>query len=160
MRFDPTTALAATAIGVLAGMRTMSAPATVSVRFARDGVRRDGPAALRALAAPLTARGLAAAAFGELVIDKLPFTPDRTEPLGLALRTLSGAACGAALATWRRESPVLGALLGGAAAVAAAYGFLALRKAAKRAGISYIASGVAEDALVATGFVVAQKMLR
>lgn len=157
MRLGIDTAVAAAGIGVLAGMRSMAAPATVSERLSNDGLTNQAPAPLRAFASPRTARALKALAVGELAADKLPFMPDRTAPPALAFRILSGAICGAAIASWRRESAVLGALVAAAAATAASYGFLAGRRAAGRAGIPSLVSGLAEDALVAGGFWAAQR---
>lgn len=159
MRLDIDTAAAAAGLGVLAGMRGLAAPATVSARLANDGITNHAPVALRAFGSPRAARTLRALAVGELAADKLPFIPDRTSAPSLLFRTLSGAVCGAALAAWRRESAVIGALIGGAAAAGASYGFLAARKAAHRAGIPYPLSGLAEDALAGAGFWAAKKAL-
>ncbi len=159
MRLDIGTAAAAAGIGVLAGMRSLAAPATVSARLTHDGINRQSPAALRALGSRRAARTLSVLALGEMAADKLPFMPDRTSPPALAVRVLSGAACGAALASWRRESVVLGALVGGAAAAAAAYAFVAARKAVNKAGLPAMASGLAEDALVAGGYWAARRAL-
>jgi uncharacterized membrane protein len=65
--------------------------------------------------------GLTAAAAGELVVDKLPFTPSRLETRGLVLRTLGGAFTGAAVAAANRGSPGRGALLGMAGSVIGSY---------------------------------------
>ncbi len=159
MRLDTSTAVAAAAMGVLAGMRGLAAPATVAQRLSNDGITNQAPVALRAFGSRRTARALKALAVGELAADKLPFVPDRTSVPSLLFRIASGAACGAALATWRRESTMLGALIGGAAAAGASYGFLAARKAAQRAGVPYPVSGLAEDALVGAGYWAAQRAL-
>ena len=159
MRLDLGTAVAAAGIGVLAGMRGLAAPATVSQRLSHDGLTRQASAALRVFGSPRTARALKALAMGELAADKLPFMPDRTAPSSLAFRILSGALCGAALASWRRDSAVLGAVVAASAATAASYGFLAGRRAAGRAGLSNLVSGLAEDAPVAGGYWAAQRAL-
>ncbi len=159
MRLDIDTAATAAGLGLLAGMRGLAAPATVSARLARDGITNRAPVVLRAFGSPRTARTLKTLAAGELLADKLPFVPDRTSAPSLLFRILSGVVCGAALAAWRRESALLGALLGGAAAAGASYGFLAARKATHRAGVPYALSGLAEDALVGAGFWAAQKAL-
>ncbi len=68
---------------------------------------------------PLVARVLAGlAVVGELVGDKLPQTPDRTEPGSLAGRALSGAIGGVVIARRAGRGPVPAAVLGGAAALA------------------------------------------
>jgi len=160
MRLDVATAAAAAGIGVLAGMRSLAAPATVSQRLSRDGLTHRSPAPLRAFGSRRTARALKALAVAEMGADKLPFMPDRTSPPVLAWRMLSGALCGAALASWQRDSALLGALIGAAAAGAASYGLLAARKALSRSRPLALASGLAEDALVAGGYWAAQRALR
>ncbi len=159
MRLDASTAAAAAGIGLLAGMRGLAAPATVAERLSHDGITNQAPVALRAFGSRRTARALKALAVGELAADKLPFIPDRTSAPSLLFRIASGALCGAAVATWRRESTMLGALIGGAAAAGASYGFLAARKAAHRAGVPFPLSGLAEDALVGAGYWAAQRTL-
>ncbi len=50
-------------------------------------------------------------------------------------------------------------MVGGAAAAAASFGFVAARKAARKAGVPFPLSGLAEDALVAGGFWAAQRAI-
>jgi uncharacterized membrane protein len=52
-------------------------------------------------------------AVGELVVDKLPGTPNRTAALGLTARLVLGAMSGAALCIAGGQSAALGAVLGG-----------------------------------------------
>jgi uncharacterized membrane protein len=59
---------------------------------------------------------------GELIADKLPKTPSRIDPGPLTGRIVSGAAVGYVLCRHAGKSVWLGALLGGAAAVAGSYG--------------------------------------
>ncbi|WP_354698712.1 hypothetical protein DSM112329_04402 [Paraconexibacter sp. AEG42_29] len=93
---------AALLIGVAAGLRGF---APLGVTALRGGFG-DGPAA----------KVLPALAAGELVGDKLPFTPPRTDPPPLLARALSGG-----LLSFRRAG-AQGALVGAAVAVVAAYG--------------------------------------
>ncbi len=58
---------------------------------------------------------LLVAAIGELVVDKLPSTPSRTRPIGLAGRLVSGAGCGLFV-----EGP-MGAAVATAASAAATF---------------------------------------
>ncbi len=70
-------------------------------------------------------------AAGELVADKLPFTPNRVEALPLSARIASGALCGAALSLNRgrdRSRAATDAGFGVAGAIAGAVGFYLLRK--------------------------------
>jgi uncharacterized membrane protein len=56
----------------------------------------------------------------KLVIDKLPATPSRLEPPGLAGRVVSASLAGAVLARSGRQRPLLAMAIASAAAVAAA----------------------------------------
>jgi uncharacterized membrane protein len=56
------------------------------------------------------------ASVGEIIADKTPFIPSRLSPPAFIGRLISGGLAGAIMAYRFRESPVLGALLGGGAA--------------------------------------------
>ncbi|AKU93109.1 hypothetical protein AKJ08_3496 [Vulgatibacter incomptus] len=91
---------------------------------------------------------LSALAAGELLIDKLPFAPPRTQPFSLAARAASGALVGSMSARQGTSKPAL-ALIGAAAAVASAFASLYFRKLAiARSAALGIAAALAEDALV------------
>jgi uncharacterized membrane protein len=132
---DTTTALAlAFAIGVIAGLRSMTAPAVVS--WAAQWKWLDlGQTPLAFLGSTVAAYILAAGAIVELIVDKLPKTPPRTAPPGLIARLvlggLSGAAlCGAAhqsVVLGAHQSVVLGGVLGAAGGLAGCFGGYALR---------------------------------
>ncbi|QRN97806.1 DUF4126 family protein [Archangium violaceum] len=141
--------LAAAGLGAVAGMRSFSAPAILSILLARDGGSVQGRIE-QALSSKVGGRTLSMLALGELVGDKLPNIPARTAPPALAGRILSGALVGAALAR-RDKQPVLGpVLLGAAAAVASSFAFSALRRfATQRLHVPNIVAGLLEDALVA-----------
>ncbi len=129
-------------LAAITGCRTALGPALVCRRTARSAPLRAGATVASAL---------------ELIGDKLPWTPDRTAPLGLALRIVSGAGVARALLRRRGRAAAAGALaLGAAAAVLAAFVGLRLRRAlTRRLGGGARASalaGVLEDAaLVALG---------
>ncbi|WP_257462057.1 DUF4126 family protein [Archangium lipolyticum] len=141
--------LAAAGLGAVAGMRTFSAPAILSILFTREGGAVQDRLG-KALSSKAGGRTLSVLALGELVGDKLPNIPVRTAPPALAGRILSGALVGAALAR-RDKQPLLGpVLLGAAAAVASSYAFSALRRfATHRLHIPNVVAGLLEDALVA-----------
>jgi len=94
---------AALQIGFVAGSRALVAPAATLA--AEDSIW-TGLAAL--------------AAVGELVIDKLPFTPSRLAPPLFLARVVAGAYCGSSVAARRYGSRAGGAVLGVAGAIAAA----------------------------------------
>jgi uncharacterized membrane protein len=120
--------LAAFLLGVVAGLRTFTAPAVFWI------VRHGGVWAIV----------LAVLAVVEYAGDLLPKAPARTGAVGLTARILSGAFCG-----WQISGSAIGAVAGAAGAVAGAYGGLALRVKAI-AVIGAIPSGILED-LVAIG---------
>jgi uncharacterized membrane protein len=95
----PDTALAlllATLIGIVAGLRTMMAPAAVSWAAALGWLDLSGTA-LAFLGYAWTPWILTVLAAGELVTDQLPSTPSRTVPVQFAARLFSGALAGAAI---------------------------------------------------------------
>lgn len=88
--------LLAALIGVIAGLRAMTAPAAIAWA-AQLGVLQLGGSWLHFFAHPWTAWIFTALALGELVTDQLPSTPSRTVPLQFGTRLLSGGICGAAI---------------------------------------------------------------
>jgi uncharacterized membrane protein len=136
-------------LGVTAGLRTMTAPASLALAQQRPGARR-----IRLLGDPRTAQVLTCLAVGELIFDKLPFAPSRIALAGLSGRLLSGAMCGAAVV---QEDQAAGALLGMAGALASSFAGYALRKqAGKASGLPDALIALAEDGLaVGLGLVAA-----
>lgn len=82
--------------GVIAGLRTFTAPAAVSWA-ARLGWLSAGDTAFAFMGYAWTSWILTLMALGELVGDQLPFTPSRTVPMQFGARLISGAFCGAAI---------------------------------------------------------------
>lgn len=140
---------AAALMGALAGMRSMAGPAFLG-QLARKGALSEvnGPLAL------VTKSGFGATsgvlALGEMVADKLPFTPNRTAVGPLLGRALTGGLSGAVICSAKRRSMLFGALLGAAAAVGAAYGAYHLRKSGgERLHVPDGVMALGEDAIVA-----------
>ena len=103
-------------VGVIAGMRSSSAPALVGQIRAREN--GDGSKAKNVLGALFA---------GELIADLLPFMPARTKPFSLLARVVSGASSAARLDSDRNEK-LRAALLGAAGALGASFLFYQLRK--------------------------------
>jgi uncharacterized membrane protein len=118
--------LQAAGIGVLAGMRSMSALAVAGEKLSSSGASL--PAPLNLFASRPVAGALKFLAASEMAADKYSKMPDRTAPVGLIGRALSGAVAGAALCAARKCNVGLGAVIAGATAVAATYGSFYLRK--------------------------------
>lgn len=128
-----TTIILALLIGLVAGLRTMTAPAAIAWA-ARLGFLPLGGTGLAVLGYRFTPFLLTALALAEFVTDQLPSTPSRTVPVQCGARLASGALCGAAIGLPAGSlaggivAGVVGAVigtLGGAAArgrLAAAFG--------------------------------------
>jgi uncharacterized membrane protein len=131
-------------IGLVAGQRGITPLAVIATATRRGEVAPDLP--LQTLMRnPVIAAGTAAFAAAEMAGDKMKTAPDRTVPIGLAVRSVTAAYAGAALAP--RHKRWLGAAIAAATAIAAAYPGLALRKwAMKRYGQT--ATGFVEEAIV------------
>jgi uncharacterized membrane protein len=109
------------AIGIVAGLRTFTAPAVVSWAASVRWLNlQDTWAAFLGYTA--TAYILTALALAELVGDKLPKTPSRKTPGPFAGRIVLGALSGAALCAAGHQSPVVGGFLGGLGGVAGTLG--------------------------------------
>lgn len=83
-------------IGVVAGLRSMTAPAAVSIA-ARLGYLSLGGSWLAFLGFRWTPWILTIAAIAELISDKLPSTPSRKTLVPFSARIVTGALCGAAI---------------------------------------------------------------
>ncbi len=115
-------------LGAVAGMRTMMAPALLSSALKKRPSKRLRRSNLRFMQSGSTATVFKLLAAGELIGDKLPMTPKRTEVGGLIGRGLSGALVGATLAKTQKQSPLAGASAGLSSALVSAYTFYLLRK--------------------------------
>lgn len=83
-------------IGVIAGLRSFTAPAVVSWA-ARLGWMHLARTPLAFMGLPMTSYIFTALAVIELIADKLPKTPSRKAAPGFAARILTGGLCGAVL---------------------------------------------------------------
>jgi len=131
-------------MGAVSGLRSFTGPAIVAEAANRKILKLD-KTPLAWLASGNAVKTSMALAVGELIADKLPFTPDRTGVPSLIARFLTGAVCGAAVAGKRKKNDlVIGAMVGGTAALAAAYAGLQYRKHVK---MPAVVAGLLEDAV-------------
>lgn len=86
-------------IGVLAGLRTMTAPAAIVWAATLGWIDLSGSWA-SFMSSMWTAGILTALAFGEYVTDQWPGAPSRKVPIQFATRVVVGALCGAAIGTF------------------------------------------------------------
>lgn len=114
-------------IGIVAGLRAMTAPAAISWAAHGGGLQLDG-SWLAFLGFTWTPWIFTALAVAELVTDQLPSTPSRTMPAPFATRVLSGALSGGAIGV-AAGSLLVGALLGAVGAVIGTLGGRAARGA-------------------------------
>ncbi len=162
MTTDAQVYASATALGVVAGMRAMSAPAILSqVARKRKGQLAVGGSKLGFLNSTGAVSITALLALGELIADKIPSVPARTDLGPLAARAISGALCGVVLCAAKKRSVWLGALYGGMGAVGAAFAAYHLRRSVKESfNLPDAVLAVAEDVLVASGGFLIAKQLR
>jgi len=130
-------------IGIIAGQRAMT-PLALASGAARQGKLDEG-ALPSLLAHPVVAASSVALAGAEMAGDKMKTAPDRTVPIGLAVRSVTAAYAGAALAP--RDKRVLGAAIAVGTAIASSYVGLAARKWGMRR-YGQTATGFVEDAIV------------
>ena len=151
LALEPTrsVALTAAALGAVTGVRSMAAPALLAHEFSAHGVADPSSTLGQMLATPGASRVLALFAGGEMIADKTPFVPDRTQPGPLIGRAAIGALTAMTYAASRRQSLLLPGVLGAAGAVAAAFAAFHVRRVVtERFGAPDRMVGLVEDALV------------
>jgi uncharacterized membrane protein len=137
-------------IGIVAGLRSLTAPAVVACAAHLGWINLHGT--------PLSFMGTATAALFftlfalvELTTDKLPKTPSRTTPVPLTVRLVLGALSAAVLCLAGSQSLALGAVLGAIGAVAGAFGgYQARHRIVTGSGLPDFAVALVED-LIAVG---------
>jgi uncharacterized membrane protein len=107
-------------LGCVCGLRSMTAPAVVAWGAHLGWLHLDG-SLLAFFANKISLVIFSLFALGELIADKLPFIPPRTQAGPLGVRILFSAACGAALCISAGASPLWGAVLGGLGGVSGAF---------------------------------------
>lgn len=136
-------------LGILAGMRSMAAPAISSKILSRHKTKALKHSPLKFMQSAATANVLSGLALGEFVGDKMPSAGDRISAPGLISRCISGGIAGAGIYKASGGNLYFGALLGSATALAATYGSFFLRKSiVKHAHLIDPIVGSIEDAIV------------
>jgi len=108
------------AIGVVSGMRSLTAPAVAAWAAHRNWLNLAG-SRLAFMGSIAAAAIFTVLALIELIVDKLPSTPSRTKSLGLIARFILGALSGACVVVSVGQSIVYGAVLGAAGGIAGAF---------------------------------------
>ena len=112
--------LLALGIGIIAGLRALTAPATVSWAAYLHWIQLSG-SHLSFMSSVITVVIFTLAAIAEIVNDKLPKTPPRTALPSLVIRMVLGAFAAATLTVGVGGSIEMGALLGLIGAVIGTY---------------------------------------
>lgn len=137
---------AASALGIIAGMRSMTAPAVVAY-IAKSGCTGVDREAFGMLGKPALGATAAVLAGMEAVADKLPFMPKRTQSGALAGRLLIGAACGATICSAMHRSKLLGAIAGAFGALGSTFAVYQIRlQISQDLGVPDAAVALLEDA--------------
>jgi uncharacterized membrane protein len=134
---SPLAAAGFSLLGTATGLRSLTGMAAVVVFTPRAAI----PSPLRHEAVRPVALALAV---GELIGDKLPNAPTRTEPLGLAGRLGFGAVSSGVLAASTGRGAAVPAAIGAGSALGAAFAGLAMRSALTRR-LGPFAAAVTED---------------
>jgi len=138
-------------LGGLNGLRSLTAPAAVCWA-AHLGWLNFADTKFAFLDNRATLIVLTVLAVLELIGDKLPKTPARTEPLGLIARAVFGSLCGVALAISAGQNVFAPALLGLTGAVVGTFaGYNARRALVQRAHLPDFAVALVEDFLAIAG---------
>jgi uncharacterized membrane protein len=147
--------LSAFLLGCICGLRSMTAPAVVAWGAHLGWLHLEG-SLFAFFANKISLVIFSLFAVSELIADKLPFIPPRTQAGPLVVRMVFGAMCGAAICTSGASSQLLGAILGAAGGVAGAFAGYAYRRRLSRgsnvrgSGIPDLLLALLED-LVAVG---------
>jgi len=138
-------------IGIVAGLRSLTAPAVVSWAAHRNWIDLHNTP-LSFMGSTVTVSIFVLLALGELVADQLPSTPSRTKPVGLIARIVLGGLSGACVAVAGAQSIVIGALLGAVGGVAGAFAGYEVRTRLVRAlKVPDFVIAVLEDAVAIGG---------
>jgi len=136
-------------IGLLAGLRALSAPAATAWATRLGWLKLERPLSYIGSIPAVVILTLLACL--ELIADKLPSTPRRTAPLGLIARIVMGGLCGACIASGGEQSATAGTILGILGGVLGCFwGYKARTKLVQVLGVKDIAVALVED-LIAIG---------
>src|SRR5271156_5398463 len=108
------------AIGMIAGLRALTAPAVVCWAAHLGWLNLQG-SHLAWMGSTAAVAIFSILALAEIVNDKLPATGSRTAPPSLVIRSITGALAGTALAIAASQSVLLGIVLGALGALAGSF---------------------------------------
>jgi uncharacterized membrane protein len=126
----------------------MSGPAFATIDAGRNDRKLEGTVfePLKRSEAPLVVGFMAV---GEMIVDKLPFLPNRTDPLPLIGRLVLGGTAGAAVFAGEGESALVGAAIGSLGALVSSFvGFRVRMFLIEKVGLPNLVGGLVGDAAV------------
>jgi uncharacterized membrane protein len=146
-------------IGIIAGLRSLTAPALVSWA-ARLGWLDLSGSWLSFVGSRAATIILSLLALAELVADKLPKTPNRTDPGPLVFRLITGGFSSMALCASAHQPLVIGAILGVLGAIAGAFtGYEIRHRLVKTFGLpDYVAAAVEDIVAIGGGLLLVSHM--
>jgi uncharacterized membrane protein len=119
--------LLALGIGIVAGLRALTAPAAVSWAACLGWIDLHGTP-LAFMGSRVAVLIFSLGAMAEYVVDKLPRTPNRTRPGSVIARMVLGGLAAACLSVSAGQSLLVGALLGGIGALIGTFGGYHIRR--------------------------------
>jgi uncharacterized membrane protein len=138
-------------IGVVSGLRSVTAPAVVAWSAHRNWINLRNTI-LSFMGSTVAVVIFTLLAVVELIADKLPSTPSRTKPLGLIGRIVLGGLSGAGVTVSGAQSIVLGAVLGVAGGIAGAFaGYEVRTRLVKALKVPDLVIALLEDAVTIGG---------
>ena len=117
----------AVGIGLVAGLRSLLAPAAVSWAAHLGWLHLQGTS-VGFMGSKVALITFSLLAIGELIGDKLPRVPKRTAIAPLLVRMITGGLCGACLCASANQSLGIGTILGAIGAVIGAFAGYEMRK--------------------------------
>ena len=139
----------AVGIGVVAGLRALTAPAVLAWAVKRRWLRL-GSLPFATVIAATASKKITQLAVSELIADKVPSTASRLNAVPLASRIVSGAICGATIYGVVKRPLPEGAVLGGLGAIAGAFAGYHTRRRLSR-HTPDLAVAILEDAFAIGG---------
>jgi uncharacterized membrane protein len=121
------TLILALAIGLVAGLRSLTAPAVIAWAAHFNWLNLHS-SSLAFMGSTVAVAIFSLLAIGELVADKLPTTPKRTAFAPLTARIMTGALSGACLCASKGQLLVIGVFLGGIGGIVGAFLGYEIRK--------------------------------
>jgi uncharacterized membrane protein len=148
--------LCAFLIGCVCGLRSMTAPAVIAWGAHLGWLHLEG-GLLGFFASKITLVVFSLFAIGELIADKLPFIPARTQPGPLGVRIIFGGMCGTALCLSAGAPPVLGIILGAVGALAGSFAGFTFRSRTASTVPDFVLALLEDLVAVGGGFLIVSR---